>query len=118
MLKSRSLRLPAALSLFVLATGCGRDGDGGGNPNNPSPPPRPTFTLSGGTSESAPTTANKIPGAVVTVTDGSNVGKSTTADGAGNYQLSNLNSGTWTDRDTWLWLELWRASDNQTIASA
>ena len=87
-------RLPLALLLLSVVAGmsCG----GSDSPTNPTPPPPPppsTFTLSGGVTESEPTTGNKIQGATVAVVDGANAGKTATADSAGNYQITNVVAG-------------------------
>lgn len=87
-------------AVLTVVGACG-GGDGGGSPTSPTPPTNPTpqtFTLAGGISETAPTTANKIPGAIVTFVDGSNAGKTATADGAGNYRITGLNRGGFTVR--------------------
>jgi hypothetical protein len=54
--------------------------------------------LSGGVTESAPTTSNKIPGATVAFVDGANAGKTATADGAGNYLIANVLAGAFNVR--------------------
>jgi hypothetical protein len=92
---------PAAISIAVafFAAGCGSSPSSPSSAPVPTPSPTPapsTFTMSGGISESAPTTTNKIPGAVVMVMDGANAGKSATADGAGNYSMTGLTAGTFT----------------------
>lgn len=82
----------AILVLLVLASACG----GSSSPTTPTPTPTPTptsFALTGGISETIPTTSNKIPGATVTFIDGSNAGKSAVADGAGNYRITNVLAG-------------------------
>lgn len=89
-------RRSVAIVLIALSvSACGSKS----SPTSPSPQPTPqptTFTLSGGVSETPPTAINKIPGATVTIADGANAGKSATADGAGNFTLSNLQAGGFT----------------------
>ena len=87
------------LSVAITGTACG----GSESPTTPTPPPAPapgpsTFTLSGGVTESAPTTSNKIPGATVAFVDGANAGKTATADGAGNYLIANVLAGAFNIR--------------------
>jgi hypothetical protein len=54
--------------------------------------------LSGGVTESEPTTAKKIPGATVAFVDGTNAGKTATADAEGNYRITNVLAGAFTVR--------------------
>lgn len=83
--------------LALVLTACG---SGSSAPTSPTPPAAQTFTLGGAVTETAPTTTNKIPGATITFIDGSNAGKSATADGAGNYALAGLATGGFTVRTT------------------
>ena len=100
-MREMNRHLPIALLLFsvvMAGTSCG----GSESPTNPTPPPPPppsTFTLSGGVTESEPTTSTKIPGATVAFVDGgANAGKTATADAAGNYQITNVVPGAFTVR--------------------
>jgi hypothetical protein len=54
--------------------------------------------LSGGVTESEPTTAKKIPGATVAFVDGTNAGKTATADAEGNYRITDVLAGAFTVR--------------------
>lgn len=94
----RSIAL-LVLSVAIAGMSCG----GSETPTNPTPTPPPpptpsTFTLSGGVTESEPTTSNKIAGATVAFVDGANAGKTATADSAGNYQITNVLAGAFTVR--------------------
>ena len=61
------------------------------SPSTSTTPATQTFTLTGNVSESAPTTANRIPGAAFTIIDGQYANRSVQADdGAGGYQIDGL----------------------------
>ena len=80
--------------LLLLLAGCGSSSA----PTAPTPPTTPTpttFTLSGGVVDNK-VNANKVSNGTVAIMDGANAGKSTTADGAGNYRLTALTPGTFT----------------------
>ena len=62
------------------------------NPTSPSPPSG-TLTLSGTTSETAPTTTTAIGGAKVSVSHGPNAGRTVTSDGNGAFTLGALEAG-------------------------
>ena len=74
----------------VMAVACG----GGGTPTAPAPVPAPAapsgMTLSGTVTEAFPTETTPVAGARVVIDDGTNAGKSTTADASGRYSLSGL----------------------------
>src|SRR5688500_12023839 len=94
-----SLKLRRSIVLLLLSVAiAGMSCGGSDTPTNPTPTPTPTptpstFTLSGGVTESAPTTSNKIAGATVAFVDGTNAGKTATADSAGNYLITNVLAG-------------------------
>lgn len=84
--------------LVALLVTCGCSGSGGSAPTAPSTPTAPTrttFNLSGGVVDNK-ANSNKIPNATLTVATGSNSGRSTTSDGAGNYKFTDLTPGTFT----------------------
>jgi hypothetical protein len=94
-------RLPIpllVLAVAVAAMSCG-DSESPTTPTPPPPPPAPSsFTLSGGVTESEPTTTKRIPGATVAFVDGTNAGKTATADAEGNYRITNVLAGASTVR--------------------
>lgn len=100
----RSVLVGLVLLVTISCTGGSSDSPNPGAPSptpSPSPAPAPsTFALSGRVTESAPTTANAIGGATVTIVDGPNGGKSTATDGSGNYSFSGLTAGGFTVRAT------------------
>jgi hypothetical protein len=81
------------LALVVGLVACGSSP----SPTTPTPPPptRTTFHLSGGVVDNK-VNANKVASAALTITDGANAGRSTTADGSGNYRFTDLTPGTFT----------------------
>lgn len=83
------------VAVLVLASACG---GGSSTPTSPPPiPPAPTTAnLSGRVTETAPTTSTAVAGATLTVSDGSNAGKSATTDSGGNYSFTGLNRGGFT----------------------
>lgn len=79
---------PAVLFVAALAAACG----GGSSPTSPTPPvnnpPAPVATSLSGTVTSS--TGGGVPGAVVTITDGVNAGKSATTGTTGTYRIDGL----------------------------
>lgn len=87
------MKRPTALLVLVLLSGCGSS-----TPTSPAPTPPPArtmFNMSGGVIDNKVGT-NKVQNASLTIQDGTNAGRNTTADGAGNYQFTNLTPGTFT----------------------
>jgi hypothetical protein len=79
-----------ALVLLLTVQACG-----GGSATAPSPPPAPpTFSLSGQVADIR--TSAVISGAVVSIVDSANAGKSTTTDSAGNYSFTGLQQAGFT----------------------
>jgi hypothetical protein len=77
--------------LLMSASACG----GSNSTTSPTPTPTPTtFSLTGQVADS--TTSTGIPGATVSIADGSNAGKSATTDGSGNYSFTGLQSSGFT----------------------
>ena len=74
------------VGLLCATVACG---GGSGSPAAPSSPTGPsTSSLSGQVTDSV--TSNAIPGAVVSIADGPNAGRSATTDASGNYNLTGL----------------------------
>lgn len=93
--------LPVRVWTFIgLATAITACGGGSTTPTNPSTPPSAppptTFTLSGRVTETPPTQSVGIAGALITVADGPNAGRSITTDSNGNYTLGNLQQSGFT----------------------
>src|SRR5438046_504474 len=63
---------------------------------SPTPPPATSVTLSGRITETPPTTWTEVAGAVFTISEGVNAGKSVVADSFGYYQLAGLTPGSMT----------------------
>jgi hypothetical protein len=92
---------PALLVVVALTVSCGGNGVRQSVlPAGPTSPPAPqgTWTLSGTTSETAPTGSTRIPGATITILDGLNAGRSATTDANGAFQLASLHAGSFTIR--------------------
>jgi hypothetical protein len=88
------LRRRLLLGLVALTVACGSK-----SPTNPTPTPTPTpttFSLSGLVIDAS--TGSPVNGATVTVIDGPNAAKSASTDGAGRYQIANLQPGGFTAR--------------------
>jgi hypothetical protein len=86
----------ALVAVAALATNCGHSAMQA--PTTPTSfnavlTPTGAVTLSGLVTEGPPTTLTEIAGAVVSISDGVNAGKSTTADDYGLYTLTGLSSG-------------------------
>jgi hypothetical protein len=84
------LRISTGL-LLASSVACG--GVRGGSPISPTPT-QPTFTMSGSVQDGS----NRLTGTIVQVFDGTNGGRSTITDGAGNYSLTNLQPGVFSVR--------------------
>lgn len=88
------LRFTLACVGLAFLVACGSK-----SPTSPTPTPTPTpttFSMSGIVSDTS--NGAGVNGATVTVIDGPNAGKSGTADGAGHYQIANLQPGGFTAR--------------------
>ncbi len=79
--------LLAAVTLAGSIAGAGGNGDGGGE--RPGPSSYTTYTLSGRVAAGAPS-FDPIAGAMVTIGDGPNAGRSAVTDSTGSYTLSGL----------------------------
>ena len=96
MTKSRSLNLAVCLltlSTAAVTSGCGESDVSLTAPTSAlqvSEPAPATFTLTGRVMESAPTTPTGISGAVLTIVDGVNVGRSAVSDVWGFYSIGAL----------------------------
>src|SRR5206468_11913681 len=62
----------------------------------PTPTPATSVTLSGRITQTPPTTWTEVAGAVFTISEGVNAGKSVVADSFGYYQLAGLTPGSMT----------------------
>lgn len=84
------------VAVLIVVSACG---GGSSTPTSPPPPvvqPPTTANLSGRVTETAPTASTAVAGATLTVSDGSNAGKSTTTDSGGNYSFTGLTRGGFT----------------------
>ena len=77
-------------SALVLATGCGGGGGSFGAPAGPNAPGPQTATLSGKVTENGASAVYPIAGAVLTIGDGANAGKTATTNASGEYSFSEL----------------------------
>lgn len=87
---SRSLPLFVVLCAFSIACGGGSSPTSPTPPANSTPPPNTTASLAGTVTSS---TGGGVPGAVVTIADGVNAGRSTTTSSTGTYRFDNLTAG-------------------------
>ena len=81
--------LGACFASLLIATGCG-GGATSGSPTGPNPPVPQTTTLWGRITESGASSAFPIPGAVLTIGDGANAGKTATTNATGDYSFNAL----------------------------
>jgi hypothetical protein len=82
--------LVACFTALVIATGCAESGRSFGSPTGPNAPALQTFNLSGRVTESGASAVFPIIGAVLTIDEGANAGKSATTNASGEYAFSEL----------------------------
>lgn len=75
---------------ILIATGCGDGGPSFGSPAGPNAPASQTANLSGRVTESGGSVVLPIAGAVLTIGDGANAGKTATTNATGEYSFSEL----------------------------
>ena len=86
-------RLLVCLCGVVIAAACDR-GSTSGSPTGPTPPAPSTGNLIGRVTESGTSSAFPIAGAVLTIGDGANAGKTATTTASGEYSFSELRRET------------------------
>ena len=83
-------RLVVCLSALAIASGCSQSGGSFGSPAGPSPSTPQTATLSGKVTEGGASAVFPIAGAVLTIGNGANAGKTATTNETGEYSFNDL----------------------------